>query len=160
LSGDAQRGVLLDFVRGEISAVLGHTSAASIEPERGLLDMGFDSLSAIELRNRLSAVTDLRIPPTLAFDHPTPAALARYLHEAFAPDGGRPLPDEETKIRETIASIPLERIRGAGLLEALMRLAGHAVPPASAESDERRSTIEEGDVDELVRIALGQERDN
>ena len=71
--------VALEVVRGEVAGVLGHDSTRGVDPERAFKDLGFDSLSVVELRNRLVRVTGLRLPSTLAFDYPNCVAVAKLL---------------------------------------------------------------------------------
>jgi polyketide synthase 12 len=74
-----QHQLVLDTVAQQAAMVLGHSSAAAIDMNRSFIDLGLDSLSAVEIRNRLNTVAGLRLPATLAFDYPTPTVLAEHL---------------------------------------------------------------------------------
>ena len=80
LPEDEQQAVLLDLVRTNIATVLGNSSPETIDPDRAFQELGFDSLTAVEMRNRLKSATGLALSPTLIFDYPNSAALAGYMH--------------------------------------------------------------------------------
>ncbi|MER5540851.1 type I polyketide synthase, partial [Streptomyces mirabilis] len=100
-----RRDRLTDVIRSRMAAVMGHGSAEAISMDRPFTDLGFDSLMAVEFRGALDTATGLRLPATLVFDHPTPAALYEHL-------SSRLLPDEEPTTPDAVF-IELDRLESA-----------------------------------------------
>nr|ARV85764.1 PieA5 type I PKS [Candidatus Streptomyces philanthi bv. triangulum] len=109
LAPDEREGALLDLVRDAVATVLGHADPTAVHGERAFNELGFDSLTAVELRNRIATSTGLRLPATLVFDHPTSRALARYLDGALprddAPATGVPILAELDRLEATVATL-------------------------------------------------------
>ncbi|MFH8371758.1 SDR family NAD(P)-dependent oxidoreductase [Streptomyces sp. NPDC018031] len=99
---------LLDLVRGHVAAVLGYSSADDLPADATFRDLGFDSLTSVELRNRINAAAGLQLSATLVFDHPTPVALAEHLATELAPALGAPTTEEalpEPPVLERLAAL-------------------------------------------------------
>ncbi|MCW2588631.1 MAG: polyketide synthase [Mycobacterium sp.] len=158
---DEQHGVLLDLVRSHMATVLGLPSPEAIGADLAFQDHGFDSLTAVELRNRLKAATGLTLSPTLIFDYPNPAALAEYFRTQLSdePEAGPTANAVEAELQRVVASIPIKRLRQAGVLDMLLNLAnddGGAEPGAQPEG--RTQDIADMDLQDLL-AAFNDESD-
>ncbi|MET4427275.1 type I polyketide synthase [Mycolicibacterium sp. 624] len=155
---DEQQMVLLDLVRSHMATVLGLPSPDAIGADLAFSDHGFDSLTAVELRNRLKAATGLTLSPTLIFDYPNPSALAEYFRTQLGgEEAAGPAPSAvEDELRRVVASIPIKRLRQAGVLDMLLNLAGETgsgspvVGGAEDTAEPRTQDIADMDLQELL----------
>ncbi|MFI8082349.1 type I polyketide synthase [Kitasatospora sp. NPDC086009] len=158
-----QEALLVDLLRAQVALVLGHTGPDGVVAGTSFKDAGFDSLTSVELRNRLREATGLNLSATVVFDYPTPLALARHVHGELLPDGAASGPEvDEDRLRHALVSLPMARFREAGLMEALVRLVAlDTGGPAAdaADEDDRPGTLADLDVDDLVQLALGGDDD-
>ncbi|MGW0565539.1 type I polyketide synthase [Streptomyces sp. NPDC003016] len=151
---------LLEAVRAEASATLGHDATDAIPATRAFRDVGFDSVTAVELRNRLRAALGLPLPAALAFDHPTPAALARHIGSLlFGAAPGHTADDRaddpDAEIRHVLASVPISRLRKAGLLDMVLKLATADAAEATTgplDGEDPIEDLDDMDAESLLRL--------
>ncbi|MFE3329875.1 type I polyketide synthase, partial [Streptomyces sp. NPDC059176] len=121
-----QERVLVTLVRTHVAGVLGHDTVDAIDPKRAFSELGFDSLMAVELRNRLGLATGTQLPATLLFDHPTAAALARHLRARVAAGdsaGALPVLAELDRLEDALGEVAQDdpqRARIASRLQTLL----------------------------------------
>ncbi|MFD9702975.1 SDR family NAD(P)-dependent oxidoreductase [Lentzea sp. NPDC059081] len=144
-----QDKLLVRLVTQHAAAVLGHENADDLDAARAFKESGFDSLTAVELRNRLNAATGLRLPATMVFDHPTPVALAAHLLAELTPEAADP---EQAGFRAALDAVPFELLKAGGVLDLVLRLAGQGEDDPVADPTE---SLDAMDASDLVRRAMG-----
>ncbi|MGW1260044.1 SDR family NAD(P)-dependent oxidoreductase, partial [Streptomyces sp. NPDC002513] len=172
LPAPEQDRMLHELVQTQVAAVLGQSSGTTVEPTRAFRDLGFDSLTSVDLRNRIGAATRLSLPATLVFDHPTPQDLIRLLRERLLTGPAAPTAPAadgiDPQIRELLTAIPPAELRASGVLDLLRRLAdrpAHAGDaPAGGPGAERTAgpaepshqpeSLDTMGADSLVQLAL------
>ncbi len=152
--------LVLEEVLGHIAAVLGHPSPQSIDPSHAFLELGFDSLTAVELRNRLGQASGLRLAPTLVFDYPTPAQLSRHVLELLAQDASAAQDtfagelDRLEGLLHSLADDASERSKVQQRLQAL--LASLQAQAEAGQEDDVLDSASDEEMFELIDKELGQ----
>ncbi|MGP3970984.1 type I polyketide synthase [Streptomyces sp. 6N223] len=155
MSAAEQSRTLLELVRRNVAAVIGLGDSRAVDPARPFKEIGFDSLTAVELRNRLSQATGIKLPPTLVFDIPTPALLAEHLREQLVsqgPSGSEVLIRELDRLEDHVDLLADEEERNAvtARLEAL--LARCRQNPAAGNGNGVGDRLQDASADEVLQF--------
>ncbi len=159
MPGTEQHALLVDLVRTHAAAVLGHSGADEVEAGRAFKDLGFDSLTAVELRNKLNAETGLALPPTLVFDHPNAQALARQLRTELTGLTTAPAPEPAAAPAEdddpiAIVGMAAEETVRSGVrrrLQELLSLVNSAGEQGTESADAQRQ-LQDATIDDIFDL--------
>ncbi|MER5757347.1 SDR family NAD(P)-dependent oxidoreductase, partial [Streptomyces sp. NPDC002088] len=161
MGADQQRETLLDVVRRRAAVALGHTTSDAVQPGRGFLDLGFNSLTAVEFRNDLERLTGLRLSTTVMFDHPTSDALAGHLL-ALSSEDSDPAPSALAGLDVFARSLPElagdEGTRAAAverLRELLLALDPAGVPDGAEAAPDGFESASDDEIFDFIDRELG-----
>ncbi|PHQ48336.1 hypothetical protein BLA24_31190 [Streptomyces cinnamoneus] len=151
-----QERTVLESVRAQVAAVLGHAKPASVDPARRFLEIGFDSLTAVELRNRLAAATGLRFAASVIFDYPTPAALAGHIRAELAGDERTPPAlDELTRLEAALSALSPSDAAGAEVTARLQSLLSRWTDSGSNDVDVEVDSATDDEIFDLIGKEFG-----
>jgi acyl carrier protein len=144
---------VLELVQKEVAAVLGFDSVREVDPQATFTDLGFDSLGAVELRNRLAQLTGLRLPATLVFDYPTPVRVAAHLLEEAVRSGAKaePLVDADIdRLQARLAALGSQESERKRVAARLRTMLDELQAPASEEGVTVAERIQSASAEEVL----------
>ncbi|WP_203759453.1 type I polyketide synthase, partial [Actinoplanes octamycinicus] len=157
LPAEEQENLVLRLVRTHVATVLGHAGADTVEVDRPFKDLGFDSLTAIELRNGLNNATGLRLPATLIFDHPTPRAVMAQLLADLAPSAAPEVTvlDDLARLEAVLTDRPPAPEEQARIAARLRTLAARLGAGPEPEEDAGLSAVSAAELFDILDAELG-----
>jgi len=158
MSESERRRALLGLTLDHVAAVLGQASAEAVDADQAFKELGFDSLTALELRNRLGGELDLKLPATLAFDYPNATAVARYLTERLAFPAGTGVGSmdlELAEIERRLALVAADESARPKLAARLQSLLGELTAEQAVDGEDELASATAEEIFDLIDREIG-----